>query len=113
MYCGGNDLISRGLKRVLIIVSDDFPGLGDSIENIFPKSDHQLCYVHLQRNIKRNMGKADYREFKEELKKIMIGCEEFEEAIESFSKLIEKFRKKNPYFMNKLEKNNTQPFLTA
>ena len=25
MYCGGNDLISRGLKRVLIIASDDFP----------------------------------------------------------------------------------------
>ena len=105
-----NDLISRGLKRVLIIVSDDFPGLSDSIESIFPKSDHQLCYVHLQRNIKRNMGKADYREFKEELKKIMIGCERFEEATESFSKLIEKFRKKYPYFMNKLEKNKERYF---
>ena len=42
------------------------------------------------------MGKADYKEFKEELKKIMVGCERFEEAIENFSKLIEKFRKKYP-----------------
>jgi len=56
------------------------------------------------------MGKADYKGFKEELKKIMVGCERFEEAIESFSKVIEKFRKKYPYFMNKLEKNKERYF---
>ncbi|MCD6221628.1 transposase, partial [bacterium] len=48
--------------------------------------------------------------YKEELKKIMVRCERFEEAIESFSKLIEKFRKKYPYFMNKLEKNKERYF---
>jgi len=42
----------------------------------------------LQRNIKRNMGKADYKGFKEELKKIMVGCEKFEEAIEKFREKI-------------------------
>jgi len=105
-----NDLISRGLKRVLIVVSDDFPGLSESIESIFPKSDHQLCWIHFIRNAKRNMGKNDYKEFKEGLKKIMVSCEEFEQAIEEFNKLIEKFKGKYPYFMKKIEKNKEKYF---
>ena len=42
------DLIGRGLRRVLIIVSDDLTGLKGVIEKIFPGADHQLCFVHLQ-----------------------------------------------------------------
>jgi hypothetical protein len=34
-----NDLISRGLKRVLVIVSDDFPGLSEVIKTLFPNSE--------------------------------------------------------------------------
>jgi putative transposase len=29
-----NDLITRGLKRVLVIVSDDFPGLSEVIDRM-------------------------------------------------------------------------------
>jgi len=32
-----NDLISRGLKSVLVIVSDDFPGLSETVNAVFPK----------------------------------------------------------------------------
>jgi hypothetical protein len=42
-----NDLIDRGLKRVMLIVSDDFPGISKAIETLFPYADHQLCLVHL------------------------------------------------------------------
>jgi transposase-like protein len=31
-----NDLIDRGLKRVILIVSDDFPGISKAIETLFP-----------------------------------------------------------------------------
>jgi putative transposase len=31
-----NDLISRGLKRTMLIVSDDFSGLSDAVKTIFP-----------------------------------------------------------------------------
>jgi putative transposase len=37
-----NDLIKRGLKRVMVIVSDDFPGLTQAIGNLFPHTDHRL-----------------------------------------------------------------------
>ena len=42
-----NDLIKRGLKRVMVIVSDDFPGLSNAIKNLFPQTDHQLCFLLL------------------------------------------------------------------
>jgi transposase-like protein len=54
-----NDLIKRGVKRVMVIVSDDFPGLAQAIKALFPETDHQLCFVHMQRNINRNMSKQD------------------------------------------------------
>ncbi len=47
--------MERGVRRPLLIVSDDFPGLEDAICQVFPLTDHQLCFVHLQRNIRRNM----------------------------------------------------------
>jgi putative transposase len=49
-----NQLIDRGLKRPLIIASDDFSGLKDAIAALFPNSLHQLCFIHMQRNVRRN-----------------------------------------------------------
>jgi len=105
-----NDLISRGLKRVLVIVSDDFPGLSEVIKTLFPNSDHQLCWLHFIRNTKRHMGKSDYKEFKDGIKKIMIGCQNFEQAIEEFNLLIEKYKKKYPYFIKKIEASKEKYF---
>jgi transposase-like protein len=60
-------LIKRGVKRVMVIVSDDFPGLTQAIKALFPETDHQLCFVHMQRNINRNMSKQDAKKFYKEL----------------------------------------------
>jgi len=51
------DLLSRGLSKVLIIVTDDFPGLSSLISKLFPLSDHQLCLLHFCRNLKRKLVK--------------------------------------------------------
>ncbi|BCS93560.1 MAG: transposase ISC1332 [Metallosphaera javensis (ex Sakai et al. 2022)] len=48
-----NGLISRGVSRVDVIVTDDFPGLDRLISTLFPSSQHQLCLVHLARNLYR------------------------------------------------------------
>lgn len=60
------DLINRGLKKVLIIVSDDFPGIIDAVKIAYFYADHQLCFVHLQRNVKRHMTKEDSSKFNKE-----------------------------------------------
>ena len=39
-------LIERGLRRVMIIIHDDFSGLLPISQGLFPQSDVQLCAVH-------------------------------------------------------------------
>jgi transposase-like protein len=93
-----NDLIERGLKKVALVVSDDFPGIESAINALFPKADHQLCYVHLQRNVRKNMGKGDAKFFNAELKRIK-DCKDYEEGRERFENLCEQFKSKYPTFI--------------
>ena len=93
-----NDLIKRGLKRVMIIVSDDFPTLLQSIKALFPKTDHQLCFVHMKRNIKKNMSKKDAKNFCNELNTIRR-MDDYETAISRFEKLCKKYEKKYPAYI--------------
>ena len=58
------DMISRGLKRVLVFVTDDFAGLDSIIKRLYPFSDHQLCYIHMQRNLRRKLPRNVYRSIK-------------------------------------------------
>ncbi|WP_440871030.1 IS256 family transposase [Thermodesulfovibrio yellowstonii] len=96
-----NDLIKRGLKRVMLIVSDDFSGLSSAIEALFPNTDHQLCLIHMQRNLKRNMSKGDVKAFHEELQ-IIKRINDFDKAVERFEELCRKFEKKYPAYIKSL-----------
>jgi putative transposase len=96
-----NDLIERGLKRVVIIVSDDFPGLSEAIKAIYPLAEHQLCYIHLERNVRRNMGKEDASLFNKELENIK-SLREFEEGKERFEKLCHQYKNKYPGFIKSI-----------
>ncbi len=93
-----NDLISRGLKKPVITVSDDFPGLSQAIETLYAKTDHQLCYIHLQRNVKRHMSKKDSKEFNDTLKTLKT-LKEFDKAVGMFNSLCKQYQKKYPTFI--------------
>ncbi len=92
VYCGSEqkvdwmrvlgDLVERWLKKVLIVVSDDFTGLREVIKSVYPLADHQLCTVHLKRNIDKNMEKEDAKEFKRMISSLKNM--EYEEALEKF-----------------------------
>ena len=58
------DLITRGLRRVLVFVTDDFPGVREIIKKLYPFSDHQLCFLHMQRNLRIDIPKKAYAELK-------------------------------------------------
>jgi len=96
-----NDLIKRGLKRVMVIVSDDFPGLTQAIKALFPDTDHQLCFVHMQRNIKKNMSKQDAKQFYEELT-LIKRIDDFERAVLKFEELCKTYEKKYPAYIKGL-----------
>jgi len=96
-----NDLIKRGLKRVMLIVSDDFTGLSSSISALFHETDHQLCLIHMQRNLRRNMSKGDVKVFHEELQ-IIKRLNDFEKAVVRFEDLCRRFEKKYPAYIKSL-----------
>ncbi|WP_281340549.1 transposase [Sulfurihydrogenibium sp. YO3AOP1] len=85
-----NDLIDRGLKRVMLIVSDDFPGITKAIETLFPYTDHQLCLAHLQRNVRNQMDKEDSQVFNKELKNIKENSLDYEDGLEKLDDLCSK-----------------------
>ena len=49
--------IERGLKEVLIVISDDFPGIIDAVKLAYPLADLELAFVHLQQNSRKHMTK--------------------------------------------------------
>ncbi len=93
-----NNLIHRGLTKPLLIISDDFPGLKEAIDALFDKTDHQLCFIHMQRNVRKNMGKDDSKEFNDTLKSLRT-FKDFEKAIHSFENLCQQYQKKYPHFI--------------
>jgi len=64
------DLVNRGEKRVSVFVTDDFRGIGDVIAKLFPFTDHRLCLLHVQRNLRRKLSSGAYREAGRLLRKI-------------------------------------------
>ena len=107
-----NQIINRGVKSPLYIVSDDLAGLKDAINTLFPLAFHQLCYVHMHRNAHRNMSKEDACSFNEEMKKIK-DYKTFEKATETFIKLCALYQEKYPEYVKALlaDTNNYFAFM--
>lgn len=99
-------LIERGLRRVLIVVQDDFSGLLNIVKGLFPSADHQLCIVHMQRNAKSHLSKADNAEFQLRLRTLKAFWDE-DKASAQFEELCERFDHDYPTFVAELRKKET------
>ena len=89
------DMVSRGLSRVGIFVTDDFSGLRKLLPQFFPLSDHQLCIVHLKRNLRREFGGRNYSKMSRILKRIKES-QTREEAEGHWEEFIELVKAINP-----------------
>ena len=96
-----SDITSRGVERVLMVVSDNFPGLSEAIEVYFPKALHQLCLVHLKRNIRNHMTREDARELLEKLDAALL-LQDYDEAMQVMSEALEKYRSKYKRFVSRV-----------
>lgn len=103
------DLIERGLRRLLLVIQDDFSGLRATVESFFPKAQVQLCIVHLQRNARRQLPKAQATLFQQRLRAIKAAWDP-EQANQQFQDLCQlvapaashfaaELRKKRPYYL--------------
>ncbi len=106
------DMISRGLRKVGIFVTDDFNGVRELISKLFPLSDHQLCILHVKRNIKKSVEKKDYKIVNSYFAKIKESLN-LEEAEKYFGELIEFLKPKYQELAKNLleKKNNILPFV--
>ena len=96
-------LIERGLRRVMIVIHDDFSGLLPITESLFPHADVQLCVVHMQRNATTHLSKPDAVEFQQRWRAIK-SCWDLELANGQFEELCDRFGKSNPTWIAELRK---------
>jgi transposase-like protein len=94
-------LVERGLRRVLIVVHDDFPGLLGVTRGMFPDSDIQLCTVHMLRNSKTHLSKDDAAEFTKRFRSIKNAWNT-DVAATQFEELCQRFEKSSPAFVKEL-----------
>lgn len=96
-----NQLIHRGLKSPLFVLSDDFPGLKEAIDTLFPKTFHQLCFIHMQRNLYRNMAKNDAKKFNQSITALKL-LNHAEQAQLQFEQLCQEYQSTYPSFISTL-----------
>jgi putative transposase len=96
-------LLERGLRRVLIVVHDDFSGLLPISKSLFPSADVQLCVVHMQRNAKNHLSKDDSAEFQQRWRALRDTWDE-QIGITQFEDLCQRFDHHYPAFMTELRK---------
>jgi putative transposase len=96
-------LIERGLRRLMILVHDDFSGLLPITKSLFPTADVQLCTVHMQRNARAHLSKSDALEFQQRWTSIK-SCWDTEAANHQFEQLCDRFAKIYPTWIPELQK---------
>jgi putative transposase len=82
------ELQSRGVKDVLIFCVDGLTGFPAAIESVFPRSEVQLCIVHMVRASLRYVADKDKKAVAKSLKTIYstAGIETAEASLEAFEK---------------------------
>ena len=89
------ELNNRGVNDVLIACVDGLKGFPDAINTVFPKTQIQLCIVHMVRNSLKFVPWKDYREVTKDLKQIYQAVTE-EAALLALDSFAEKWDKKYP-----------------
>jgi putative transposase len=64
------ELQTRGLKDILIACVDGLKGFPEAIESVFPRTQVQICIVHMVRNSLRYVSYKDRKAIVADLKKI-------------------------------------------
>jgi putative transposase len=96
-------LTERGLRRVMVVVQDDFSGLLPLNKGLFPTADVQLCIVHMQRNAKTHLPKDEAAEFQKRIRTIKTAWDP-QVAAKQFDDLCDRFAKTAPTFIAEIRK---------
>jgi transposase-like protein len=98
------DLKARGIEDILITATDNLNGFTQTIKNVFPESQTQICVVHQIRNSARYVVWKDKKEFSKDMKQIYDAPtkEAAKAALEDFD---QKWNHKYPYAIKSWREN--------
>jgi transposase-like protein len=98
------DLKARGVEDILITATDNLNGFTQTIKNVFPQSQTQICVVHQIRNSARYVVWKDKKEFSVDMKCIYDAPtkQAAKEALQDFAA---KWNRKYPYAIKSWEDN--------
>jgi putative transposase len=89
------ELWQRGLRRVLLFITDGLPGLPEAIRRVYPQAEWQRCVVH---GVRWSLGQVRARDrtlLAEDLRRV-YGAESREEALEALEALREAWGSRYP-----------------
>ena len=89
------DLSQRGVEDILIASIDNLNGFAEAIENIYPKTEVQLCVIHQIRNSTKYIPYKHYKEFMKDLKRVYQAAN-LEQAEHQLNELDKKWGEKYP-----------------
>jgi putative transposase len=77
----------RGLKTVGLVVSDGLSSIENAVAKVFTGTPHQLCAIHLQRNVMKAFPSKLKKEVAEELKTVFTIGQANDTPIAGFERL--------------------------
>ena len=89
------ELWQRGLRRVLLFVTDGLPGLPEAIRRVYPQAEWQRCVVHGVRWSLSQVRARDRALLAEDLRRV-YGAEGREEALWALERLREAWGSRYP-----------------
>jgi len=98
------DMKTRGVEDILITVTDNLNGFTDTIKNVFPNSDTQICVIHQIRNSSKYVVWKDKKEFSKDLKNIYTASNK-EMAAVALEDFKEKWNAKYKYAVDSWYRN--------
>jgi putative transposase len=93
--CLLQDLRTRGVTQVDLLVTDGHDGLLAAVSALFPATPRQRCLVHKQRNVMNAIPKREYQEVVSDLTGIWKQ-EKKEEALLNLAAFKAKYQKRYP-----------------
>jgi transposase-like protein len=88
-----NELKTRGVNDILIAAVDGLTGFPEAINTVFPKTEVQLCMVHMVRNSLKYVPYKDRKAVTADLKEIYLAPSE-DAALSALDRFSEKWDKK-------------------
>jgi len=98
------ELRNRGVADILLITSDDLPGIEQAIEAVFPDAQYQGCVVHVLRNSLKYVSYKDRHAFARDMKAIYRAATE-EAALMALDALQQAWGEEYPLAVQVWEKN--------